>query len=592
MEKGESLYQVVVAANIELQKLLAHIVSIFSLQHSHSTSSDPEIALSQVLANHCVQIKNSIKPCYYTKILEGEESDVVLPQIKINSLDSELLLDLLLKVKEFLKLPIITGSCIQRHRYKCCLKCSHESATCEQYLRTDRSSTDVAHHDCQNCLRTIKQCVDYNQICCYDCNVCLHCNELFYDRQLGYVEESKLSPQPKPCQWYAFLHSLEIALKFRTLFGIVTVEHCQEFLNNKKLLKNSDKMSNYAQLYKNIRTLFASILAHMADEKFFKKPIMKEESKVYMDNLELIFTHDNSLKGYLRSYWLQFRKVFTGVSTEYIGKLNQCENHLSNDDKPIATFTRNPAVLLEIQKDKTLLLIVTLQRDQLPWYSQSLQSHKVFTCADIDQNSHLLKSLKQCIIDIFKESCKSPESFQIIQVECTFKKVLMPTKKANVSFKMILVQNKNKQFQSMLPEILSLNNFKQSMNLHMFRKYGLRTDIICHGWAFESVMIKGNVTKIKDVFTKQEEYFILQELQEQATILFKGTDISIQNIPTQKTDQTKIELQLKLSVGDEAMISEIKEFVPEFDDLILQRIKPALKENGKLFTLHVCTIFF
>ena len=295
----EQLFDIIASTNLELQKLLCQVAEICAVNHPNAASNVPQDAFRNVLNHLKPQLKNAIKSFSATKLFTSTNCDTLLPIIVIQTLDSGLILQILLKVEEFLQIARTTGHCVNGHTNKCCNNCNHSSAVCGRCISGGGIPSRNCKHKCQNCSKTFSHCPEYGKICCLKCKKCVACNQEFSKIQMCVFAHLIVSTSQEPCTDFLFLYCLGLALKWRNLFGHVTLEELQQFLDRNNTLSGFDECKTIQQLFNYIKSVFTVIIEFVKDVVAFPVlPLTEDKQTEVLNNLSLLFKAEESKK-----YW-------------------------------------------------------------------------------------------------------------------------------------------------------------------------------------------------------------------------------------------------------------------------------------------------
>lgn len=330
MDGGE-LYDAIVATNVELQRLLVKTVEIISVNHPCATSHDPGVAFSEILSRSIPKLKEATEPFAAGKLFLSSKRDKLLPRIDINALDNSLLLDILLKVDDFLQICRNAGACsFQQHKIVCCdecnTKCDHSSLFCKKCRSNGGRPSTKCKHQCKHCTKTEKQCAEDAVLCCGKCKICVMCNSSHSSAQIeAWIKTTPLA-YPPPCSFYMFLCCLKILLKWRNLFAHTTTKVLQKFINGSSL-STFEPCKNPKELFELIKSVFMYVLDYISNPTISKDPLKNDDHKEFANSLSCILTFGKTLRKYLLDNYQQVRDQFQS-STKFFGKLEQFQDRM------------------------------------------------------------------------------------------------------------------------------------------------------------------------------------------------------------------------------------------------------------------------
>ena len=312
-------FDTIVASNSELQSLLSRVVEIIALHHPHHISNDPKVALSEVLQKYSIQLKSIIKTYARQKVFDA--TNKLFPSIDTDDLDNSFLLDILLKLEEFLNINRKNGTCAISHNTACCSTCNHGSLACKKCISGGGTPTKKCVHECQGCKKSNKQCQQLKTLCCSRCNICIRCNE---ELSQAYISSSMcltVSTKPPPCHFYHLVYCLHICLKWRNLEAHTTQPIIDKFINKGQPLANFQMCADIKQLFSYIETAINYIMDYVSNSNLYANPLSETQHQEFKNNFRCIFENGESFQKYKqRNYERSLKRLHwaTEVKLRYV----------------------------------------------------------------------------------------------------------------------------------------------------------------------------------------------------------------------------------------------------------------------------------
>lgn len=333
-DQQQRLFGIIVLTNLELHRLLCKVVEICAVNHPKSSSKDPKVAFREVLEQLKSQVKAATQAFSAKKLFTTSDRDAFLSAIEINVLDSGLILKILLKVEEFLQISRILSSPCGNGHEKCCVNCDHSSPVCDRCISGSGKPSKKCKHKCKNCSQELCKCFKYKTLCCGKCKLCLECNEKFAVNQIHVLTQKTFSTQQQPCPFFLFLYCLDESLKWRNLFGHVTLTELQDFLDksNPTSLTGFEMSKTLEELQGHMESVVLVISEFISDAgKFPKNTLQEEEKHKFQKEFSLLFKAEEFDK-----YWRDKGKEIEEIFRDAFNKLKN--NIMDSEERMIDIF--------------------------------------------------------------------------------------------------------------------------------------------------------------------------------------------------------------------------------------------------------------
>ena len=270
MNELETRFKYVLAL---FHETLCDLIQFLSLKHHKSQSKDSNIALSEILqtVKNIEKIIHSIKyPQNHSKIFQN---NTIKATIDIDNLDITILVDIALKVQDFLtnryieklkKVPCISAF---HGTIKCCNNCCHDCRTCGQRRCKRRCCTppnSECNHTCIQCPENDKACRHKLVVCCKQCQICIYC----------------MSTRPK-CIYLKLRESIKDFKILRNIYAHTTVQQYQEFEIKKYSFDDYPHCSDWFDIWDILDEHLNYCLDYLENEKFISS-VTKHERAIAM----------------------------------------------------------------------------------------------------------------------------------------------------------------------------------------------------------------------------------------------------------------------------------------------------------------------
>ena len=241
---------------------LCGVMKVLSLKHPHhkSLSKDSNIALSEILqaVKNIEKIIRSINyPQNHSKIFQNNK---IKPTIDIDNLDVTILVDIALKIQDFLtnryieKLKKVPCTSALHGTIKCCNNCCHDCQICGQRRCKRKCCTppnSECSHTCIHCPENDKDCRHKLVVCCKQCQICIYC----------------MSTQPK-CIYLKLRESIKGFKVLRNIYAHTTGQQYQEFEINKYTFEDYPHCTDWFDIWDTLDKHLNSCLDYLEQEQF------------------------------------------------------------------------------------------------------------------------------------------------------------------------------------------------------------------------------------------------------------------------------------------------------------------------------------
>lgn len=306
MGDAEEFYDAIVAANLEVNKLLIRVVEIVSVHHPSASSNSPDVAFSEILSTCIPQLKKAADSFATDQLFTSTRRDQLIQSIDIKSLDNSLLLNILLKIEKMLYIsnkPSSNKCQYYHHKTICCgdcnVNCDHSSPSCIQCLSSNGNPSKKCKHECKNCKKTKQECDTDTETCCATCNLCIMCNKQLSEIYMSNLTSKAATTIQKPCKLYFLCHCLKIFLKLRNLYGHVTVKELKDFIDGTAPLRTFEMYNDQQEFFTCLEVIMSIVLEHFSNSCFGRHKLTEDECSSFKDNFNCICIHGKSLEKYL-----------------------------------------------------------------------------------------------------------------------------------------------------------------------------------------------------------------------------------------------------------------------------------------------------
>lgn len=326
-----------------LDKVIIQITEIIAVNHPIVTSDEPNIAFAQIFSTSNVieklkQVTDGCSNDVPLQIFTSNTRDRVHSSIDVSSINTTLLLGILLKIPEMLGVERTRGQCscethkdLAQEEHKGgdqqtpSQKCSENEPSTSSSITT---CTDSSNEQTTTSDKTSSISED-TQLCCSQCNVCLICNKVLSDSKLYLSEEDmpeekfysdeeeddddddeeedeeeeeldkQEEEQPQlllqPCPFFLFQYCLEISQRTRDLLKHGTIPKIRKLIAFRMPLVGFPMCTGPRELCSYIKSTFNVLIDYIGDtSRFPKKALPLEDHTRFLEKIEGIWKFGES----------------------------------------------------------------------------------------------------------------------------------------------------------------------------------------------------------------------------------------------------------------------------------------------------------